>query len=130
MAIKTRFVMPLLAFNKMRDLGYTGTVDSMFSQFCAEREITDNLLRLRAQKAGTTLTEVVRRTVVAELPEMFDSWPPNRVVPKPHQRIEEAVSDREQLRNTACKLITALLADPDDGRTKRRARDFLVKYRD
>ena len=130
MAITTRFVMPIEAFNTMRSLGYVGTVDSMFSQFCAEHEITDGLIRLRANREGTTITEAVRRFVVAKLPEMYDAWPANRVTPRSHQPIAPAVPDRVIVQDLACKIIAAFLADPDDGRTKRRARDFLVKYRD
>ena len=130
MAIKTRFIMPIEAFGAMRALGYTGTVDAMFTQFCAAYGYTDSTLRHKASAEGTTITEAVRRVVINHHPEMQFAWPPKQLKPKAHQQVKPQPSEDRQAVTAACRILAALLFNPDDGRTIRRARDYLAKYRD
>lgn len=131
MAIKTRFVMPMPAFESMRKLGYVGSVDLMFAQFAVKYGVTDSILKHKAVTEGTTVTEAVRRTIVASHPEMQYTWPSKTSIsPKPHQPVTQDKSDERKGLDVACSVIAALLLDPDSGRAKYRAREFLTKYKD
>jgi hypothetical protein len=130
MAIKTRFVMPMEAFQAMRSLGYAGSVDMMFTQFAVKHGVTDSILKHKAMAEGTTVTEAVRRTLVASHPELQYTWPAKQTVPKPHQPVKPDLSDERKAVVQACRVIAALLLDPDDGRARYHAREFLAKNKD
>jgi hypothetical protein len=127
-AIKTRFIMPLAAFNALRTLGYEGTVDTMFATMCRATGCTDSVIRHKALSEGTTITEAVRRIVVNLHPEAGEHWPPKRTQPKPHQAVEPLPSDDAQAVVVAVSILRALKSNRDDGRTWRRAHKFIAKH--
>ena len=130
MAIKTRFIMPMVAFQQMRSLGYTGTVDAMFSEMCHKTGCTDSIIRHKALAEGTTITEAVRRIIANLHPEVGAVWPAKRTAPKPHQAVEPLPTDDKLQVRVAVSILRALRDNRDDGRTWRRATDFIARHSD
>jgi hypothetical protein len=130
MAIKTRFVMPLAAHQQLHALGYEGTVDAMFSQMCTKTGCTDSIIRHKAVSEGTTVTEAVRRIITNLHPEVGVVWQAKRVTSKPHQEIKPLPTDDKQAVMVAVSILRALRDNRDDGRTWRRATDFIKKHSD
>lgn len=130
MAIKTRFVCPIEAFMELKALGYSGTVDTMFAEVCRKTGTTDSIIRHKAKTEGTTITEAVRRIIVDLHPEVGVLWKPKRITPKPNQPITPLPTDDKQAVMVAVSILKALRDNRDDGRTWRRATDFIAKHSD
>ena len=130
MAIKTRFVMPVEAHQMMRSLGYFGTVDAMFAEVCTKTGTTDSIIRHKALAEGTTITEAVRRIITNLHPEVVAAWQPKGTTPKAHQAVVPMVSDDKLQVRVAVSILKALRENRDDGRTWRRAHDFIARHSD
>ena len=128
MAIKTRFVLPTPAFYALQTLGYTGTTESMFTQFCGERGITDGIIRAKAVAEGTTISEAVRRLVTAAHPELYELWQPKQTKPKPHQTVQPGPNPDKVAHRAALKIMAAMLLNRDDERARSRARDHIKTH--
>lgn len=130
MAIKTRFVCPIEAFLELKSLGYTGTVDTMFAEVCRKTGTTDSIIRHKASTEGTTITEAVRRIITDLHPELAAVWKPKRTTPKPNQPVTPLPTDDKIQVRVAVSILRALRDNRDDGRTWRRATDFIAKHSD
>lgn len=129
MAIKTRFVMPDAAFYAMRECGYVGTAEAMFTQFCGKFGITDSIIRSKAIEHGITITESVRRLVVDKHPKMYDVWPAKRMKPRADQAITPGLDAHQQTVASACRIIQSLIDDRDCGHARRRGLEFIKHHK-
>lgn len=95
--------------------------------------IDDAQIRMTAHKNNVTITAVCRKLLVRNKPELAAAWPAPTHTPKQlmgHQRrvFDKDVNVVEPIVMQGCKIILALMKDPDNGTARTNARRHLETY--
>lgn len=129
--MKTRIILPTEAHVALQGIYPFGSQELILKAFCMENDLTDAHLRTTAQTENITITEALRREVVAEHPSVGPAWPEKRKSPKQlayAKRRTSAVVDTA-LRSAlvrAAVIIQKLLEN--NQRVRPSARDFVKEW--
>jgi len=134
--MKIRFTCPVEAQLKLKEIYHyvpgNRTPDVILEQFARENGYVESYFRNAATIENITISEAVRRVFVKKHPQLAQVWPERartvaqlahakRLAAKAHQHPVEILK--------ACDHIDALLLKRDDAQVRRRAREFVEKYR-
>jgi hypothetical protein len=97
--------------------------------FLSDNRITEQKVRELAVVKGITLSAVVRGLMCHKYPQLKPEWPlSSRTPAQIAGAAKRSRSPDTQELTRAVELLTALLSDPDNGRTKASARAFVDKH--
>jgi hypothetical protein len=105
------------------------SVEALTRAFLSDSRITEQKVRELAVIKGITLSAVVRGLVCHKHPHVKPAWPlSNRTPAQVAGAAKRSRSPNTQDLQRAVELLSKLLSDPDDGRTKAAARAFVDKH--
>jgi hypothetical protein len=106
-------------------------LSALVSAFLHAEKLTERKIREVAAFRGVTLTMVVRALMVKRYPELKPLWPAPKHTSAQIDGIKRRTLSPVEVRSdsqVAAAIMQRLLDNPDDGRAKRRARDYINKH--